>query len=419
MFKNIFLTCLLSIALACSGQTSTLLDLEEVMRDYRAHLPRPAHKEVSQEMTALNAAKFVLGFLGDQEKEELSSSLRTIDPFHDFGSLQSTMIFHNYYQTEQGEIHIKSDRDKRVGQLYRTLLESLQRQTPVVGYLYGSAFKSAYLFDAHTKKGKVLSRGVDLQERLEYESYAHLQRNLRNVGISFHFVVIRDAFHAYALDLSGENEKIQPCTPEIASYGQAIAGVAKEAGIVVMELSDLKDLYGRSFESCVRDRTATVLRRAETENTTDVKGLSGFFEKEYEHEAFSRKEKSVRALKRAKRYLALKNCVKEQEEGFIFNTFSVHFGQNASLISFSIHVEDYLKSCIKLPLRPLPRFKGGCNAQHQIPLLQRTSSGNFFFYSVRADIMRKIMGLITVTSRNVSGHKTLYYEGDLDLESTK
>lgn len=418
MLKKIIPYIVISLFLTSSLDASTGLSFEDVLQDYRQTLPSPPLEGESPEITALRATTFVLGFLGEREKNDLSSSIKTIDPFHPLDSVQSLMTFHHYYTTQEGAFALKTERDKRVGQLYRTLLKCLHEQTPLIGYLYGSAFKSASVFNHKT--GKVLSRRSDLQERLEYEAYAHLQKGLCFLGIPFHVVILRDVFHAYALDLSSKEEKITPLAPEITSYGHEIANIAKQANVTVLELSDLKDLHGCSFEFFIQGQTTTLAQRATTLAFCDLKGLSGFFEKEYEHEKGTKREKSARASERARRYLTLKGLVKENEHRFMINSFLDRFGSDAAFVPFSIHVEDYLKSCEKLPLRPLSRFRGGCNPQHQLPLLQRKATGQFIFYSVRADVMKKILARLgTLPTIQVGGYETFYYEGDQNLDTIK
>ncbi len=419
MFKKIILFSLICAALISSGYACDF-NLDEVRQDYLKTLPSPPLRGPTEEQTALNAATFLLSFLGKREENELSLSLKTIDPFHDLDSVQSTMMFHHYYQTSTDSFSLKSERDKKVGHLYRALLSGLRHGTPLVGYLYGSAFKSAYPFNGQTQKGKVLSREVDLQERLEYEAYAYIQESLKRMGITFHIAVIRDVFHTYALDLSSDDERIHPHTPEIEQYGHQITRLAKETNVTVMELSDLKNVYGYSFEAFIQEHLSTIFQEPSTLESRDLKGLSGFFEKEYDYEKGTRKEKSARALTRAKRYITLKQFVKRHEDRFVINSFLNLFGFNAALIPFSIHVEDYLTNCDKLPIRPLSRFKGGCNPQHQLPFLYKTPTNQFIFYSIRGDLLKKILSKTKAASIiDLDGYKTLYYEGDVDLDTIK
>jgi hypothetical protein len=104
----------------------------------------------------------------------------------------------------------------------------------------------------------------------------------------------------------------------------------------------------------------------------------------------------------------------------VINSFLNLFGFNAALIPFSIHVEDYLTNCDKLPIRPLSRFKGGCNPQHQLPFLYKTPTNQFIFYSIRGDLLKKILSKTKAASIiDLDGYKTLYYEGDVDLDTIK
>lgn len=417
MFKKICLFLFMFSILITSGHACESFSLDEIIGDYRKTFPAPPLKGLYDKETAFNGTTFLLGFLGIKEKDEITLSLHTIDTQHNFDSLQNTMMFHHYYQMQSVDFISKTERDQKIGHLYRILVHALNDYNPIVGYLYGSAFKSAYLFDLQTQKGKVLSRGVDLQERLEYEAYRYIQESLKSIGITFHFVVIPDVFHTYALSLSCEDEKIGPETPEIEQYGHAISMIAKETNVCVMSLSDLKDIYGISFDMFIKTNQQSVLQGAHTLNPKEVQGLKGFFEKEYEYEKGTKKEKGARALERAKRYIALKKFVKQYEDRFILNTFLSFFGSNVALVPFSIHVEDYMQNCAKLPIRPLSKFKGGCNPQHQLPLLQRTSSGSYQFYSIRNDIMKKfIQQRILMRIIEIDGYKTYFYEGDKNFE---
>lgn len=420
MFKKIILYSLVYAAFMSRGHASDDFDLNDVRQDYVRTLPSPPLRAATEEQTALNATTFLLSFLGEREKDDLALSLHTINPFHALDSIQSTMMFHHYHQTNTDNFALKSERDKKIGHLYRALLSGLRHGTPLVGYLYGSAFKSAYPFNGQTQKGKVLSREVDLQERLEYEAYAYIQESLESIGLVFHIAVIRDVFHTYALDLSNNDEKIQAHTPEIQQYGQQIAHLAKETNVTVIELCDLKNIYGYSFEAFIQDHLSSLLQEATTLETCELKGLSGFLEKEYDYEKGTRKEKAARAALRAKRYVTLKQFVKRHEDRFVINSFLNIFGFNTALIPFSIHVEDYLSNCDKFPIRPLLRFKGGCNPQHQIPVLYRTSTSHFIFYSVRGDLLKKILSKTAKTSIiYLNGYKTLYCEGGLNLDAAK
>lgn len=296
---------------------------------------------------------------------------------------------------------------------YNCFKKALENNEPLVGYLYGSAFKSANLYDFESKKGKVLSRSVDLQERVEYETYSYLQEHLRALGINFHFVVIRDTFHAISLDLGSDSEKISKNAPEIRQYGKEIHQISQEAQVVTLDLQDLMDASGKSLGSLIDENLDKVVAKSKNTNASEVAGIKGFLSKEYAYEAGSSSQKNKQAVERAKRYVAMKTFTKEHEASFLIPTFAREFGANVNVIPFSIHVEDYLKTCAKVPLRTMRHFLGGCNAQHQLPLLQRKSDGTYKFYTIRSDYMNKLNGTELIS---VGSYKTILFNGDEEVE---
>ncbi|MBX9785828.1 MAG: hypothetical protein K2Y08_00675 [Alphaproteobacteria bacterium] len=353
------------------------------------------------------ATKFIFEFLEEEEGGSLRKSLENI---HVPLAMAS-------FSEDQGDFRVKSPLDQRIEFFYRCFLKALESQEPLVGYLYGSAFKSANLYDPASKKGKVLSRSVDLQERMEYETYGYLQEHLRTLGINFHFVVIRDTFHALSLDLGSPSEKISKDTPEIRQYGEEIHHISREVQVRTLDLQNLMNNLGKPLDCFIDENLESIVAIAKTIDASNVTGIKGFLNKEYAYEIGSNSKKEKQVVERAKRYVAMKAFVKENEASFLIPTLKREFGENVLLIPFSIHVEDYLENCAKVPLRTIRHFFGGCNAQHQLPLLQKKSDGTYKFFTIRSDFMNKFLQVFEnkIELINVGSYKTLFYSGDEDV----
>ena len=331
----------------------------------------------------------------EEERESFRKPLETLDASLAMGSPSEDPILNN------------------LRAFYGCFIKALENNEPLVGYLYGSAFKSANLYDFESKKGKVFSRSVDLQERMEYETYSYLQEHLRALGINFHFVVIRDTFHAISLDLGSPSERISKNATEIRQYGKEIHQISEETQVRTLDLEDLRDDFGKPLDCLIDENLDKVIVMSKNMEASKVAGIKGFLSKEYAYETGSSSQKNKQAVERAKRYVAMKTFTKEHEASFLIPTFTREFGANVNVIPFSIHVEDYLKTCAKVPLRTIRHFLGGCNAQHQLPLLQKKSDGAYKFYTIRSDYMNKLNGTELIS---VGPYKTMLYRGDEELE---
>jgi hypothetical protein len=354
------------------------------------------------------ATKFIFEFLKEEEGVSLRKSLENMDAPLAMASSSE----------DQGDLRFKSPLDQRVEFFYRYFVKALENQEPLVGYLYGSAFKSANLYDPASKKGKVLSRSIDLQECMEYETYGYLQEHLRALGINFHFVVIRDTFHALSLDLGSPSEKISKNTPEIRQYGEEIHHISREVQVRTLDLQNLMNGLGKPLDCFIDENLGSIVATAKTIDKSKVAGIKGFLNKEYAYEMGSKSKKEKQAIERAKRYVAMKTFTKEQEASFLIPTLMREFGENVHLIPFSIHVEDYLETCAKVPLRTIRHFLGGCNAQHQLPLLQKKSDGTYKFFTIRSDFMNKLLQKHENKTELISidSYKTMLYSGDEDID---
>jgi len=399
------------------SSNSAHAELDEILADYRRTLPVPQEPADNFNETALRATQFVCQFLENDKRKQLGQSLDTLDHFAPIDSLMGQMSFYNFYRDTHGVLQFKSPRDQKIGSIYSTFLSSLQRKSPVVGYLYGSAFKSAYVYDLQSHKGKVLSRDVDLQERIEYETYRYLMGHLRHFGIDFHFVIIRDDFHAHSLCLH-PSEKIYKDAPEITKYGSDIHRISQESEVTTLDLQDLRSVSQQSFETFIEHNLEGVLGKAKEVLSQRVSGLKSFLKREYEYEVFTNTQKEKRALVRAKRYSAMKDFVREHEKKFLPLSLKSRFGMNAEFIPFSIHAEDYIANCNKIPLRTILNFLGGCNAQHQLPLLQKRTDGTYKFYTIRSDFMKKVFQKRkeAVSLVKIENYQTFFYSGDDDIE---
>ncbi len=62
-------------------------------------------------------------------------------------------------------------------------------------------------------------------------------------------------------------------------------------------------------------------------------------------------------------------------------------------------------------------FLGGCNSQHQLPLLQQMKDGTYKMYTIRSDMMNKLFKQrpAELTSIDVGKYKTFFYEGDENI----
>ncbi|MDI9638440.1 hypothetical protein QPK87_03350 [Kamptonema cortianum] len=354
------------------------------------------------------AIKFIFEFLKEEEGVSLRKSLENM-------GAPLAMAFSS---EDQGDLRIKSPLDQRVEFFYRCFIKALESQEPLVGYLYGSAFKSANLYDPASKNGKVLSRSVDLQERMEYETYWYLQEHLRALGINFHFIVIRDTFHALSLDLGSPSEKISKNAPEIRQYGEEIHRISREVQVRTLDLQNLMNNLGEPLDCFIDENLESIVSISRTIDASKIAGIKGFLNKEYAYEMGSKSKKEKQAIERAKRYIAMKAFTKEQEASFLIPTLMREFGENVRLIPFSIHVEDYLETCAKVPLRTIRHFLGGCNAQHQLPLLQKKSDGSYKFYTIRSDFLNKLLQIYEnkIELINVDSYRTLLYSGDEDID---
>ncbi len=396
--------------------------LEEVLEHYRKTLPTPPKRGDSLNETALRATHFICKFLKEEEGISLRESLKTIDTSSSLDSLAEQSFFYNLYRGQDGALRFKSSLEKRIASLYQLFLRALQRKAPIVGYLYGAAFKSAYLYNFHTGKGKVLARSVDLQERIEYETYRYLREHLRALEIDFQFVVIRDTFHALSLNL-GAKDRIYASAPEIIQYGREVQRISRETHICTLNLEDL--MYGIiqpipkeiTFDRFIEENSKIVLAKSHDIPKQRSMRLKGFFAKEYDDEDFSRSQKEKRAMERAQRYLGMKDFVREHEKKFLIPTFMRLFGADVHLIPFSMHVEEYLPTCEKVPLRTIMNFCGGCNTKHQLPFLQQKSNGSLIVCSIRNDMMTKLFQKYGKGIRliDVGPYKTFSYQGDENL----
>lgn len=354
------------------------------------------------------ATKFIFEFLKDEEGESLRKSLK---------NLNAPLAMPSSSE-DQGDLRVKSPLDQKVEFFYRCFIKALESQEPLVGYLYGSAFKSANVYDLASKKGKVLSRSVDLQERMEYETYWYLQEHLRALGINFYFVIIRDMFHAISLDLGSPSEKISKNAPEIRQYGEEIHHISREVQVRTLDLQNLMNRSGKPLDCFIDENFESIVTISKAIDASKIAGIKGFLNKEYAYEMGSNSRKEKQAIERAKRYVAMKTFVKEHEASFLIPTLMREFGENVHLIPFSIHVEDYLENCAKVPLRTISYFLGGCNAQHQLPLLQKKSDGTYKFYTVRSDFMNKFLQIYETKTEliRVDSYKTLLYSGDEEID---
>ncbi len=367
MFKLYrFVFMMLFLASLTSAQGYPFLD--EVLESCRKSLPVAPSKADSLEETAFRATTFIYQFLEEDKKNQIKKSVETIEPTASLDSLFDQMRFHHFYGERR---ELKELRDQKIGSTYRTLLKALQNKEPIVGYLYGLAFKSAYIYDPMMLKGKVLSRNIDLQELIEFETYKHIEKTLKALGFDFHFVIIRDTFHAISLNLSNSGEKIYDNANEILEYGKQIHKISNETGITTLDIHDLENCQGQSLSSFISENLNFIMEKAKDIPSQDISGFKGFLRREYEYESLSGTQKDKQAILRAKRYSAMKTFVKDHEGGFLYPTLRKHFGPTVCMLPFSIHVEDYIGNCIKIPLNTIQNFIGGCNAQHQLPLLQK------------------------------------------------
>lgn len=393
--------------------------LDEVLEDYRKTLPVYPKRGTSDEETALRAAQFVFHFMEEEKSIALQPSLNRIDLSCPRDSLMDYMMFHTYYEDAQGGNHFKDTRDQQIGSIYRSFLDALQHNAPIVGPISYHGFKSAYIYNAQTKKGKVLSRDVDLQERVNYETYRYLQDGIRQVGIDFHFIVLRDTFLALAFNLSlDKSEKIYKGAPAISKYGQDIQKIANETNIMTLDFCDLKNILGNSFDVFIENNLKTIIDNAkEVPNEKKVCDMKCFLKKEYEYESCSNTQKEKRAMERAKRNTSIMTFMRKYEDGFLLPTFMNRFGDNVIILPFSTQVENHLEACKKIPLRNSTHFLGGCNSQHQLPLLQQKQDGTYKFYTIRSDYMNKLFEKKSdeIILTDVDNYKTFLYKGDESL----
>lgn len=392
--------------------------LEDVLEDYRKTLPPYPERATTPEETASRATQFVFQFMEEEKSVELESPLNRIDLSSPLDSVMEVMMFHTYYKDAQGMNQFKNARDQRVGAIYRSFLSALTKNTPVVGPLYYHGFKSASIYNAISKKGKVLSRDVDLQERVNYETYRHLQEGLQYAGIDFRFVILRDTFLAQAFNLSGDqSEKIYQGAPEISKYGEAIQKISEETNIITLDFSDLKNIIGSPFDIFIESNLQTIIDDAKSvPSEKTVLDMKSFLRKEYEYESCSNSQKEKRALERAKRNTAIMAFMRKHEQNYLLPTFMERFGYNFIILPFSTQVESHLKECKKIPIRN-SKFLGGCNSQHQLPLLQQKQDGTYKFYTIRSDYMNKFIDKKAdeIMLANVGTYKTFLYKGDDNL----
>ena len=396
-----------------AGATENLPSLEGVLEACKKALPPAPLKQPDDHNTSLEATRFLLSLTELECRDNILKSLKTIDPENELDSLLNYHSFHIYDRPKDTGPLFKDERAQNVGNLYKALRYSLQTQAPFVAYLYGCAFKSSYPYDLKSGKGKVISsEKIDLQELVECQTYSYVQEALRALGINFHFVIIRDTFHALALRLT-DSDRLRENSPEIGLYGEQIHKMYSRFGIKILNFHDLKNQQGDSFESFLKRNPNDVMNTKLNKDL--VLPLKGFMSKEYAYEAGSNKTKEQNSLRRAERYVALKEFVRLHEANYLIPSLIFLFGPEVTMVPFSIHVEEYTKTCRKIPLRTISNFSGGCNAQHQLPLVYIRGT-DLTCYTVRSDKLNALQkeSPQKLTFEEIEGYATFVYRNDVE-----
>ena len=314
------------------------------------------------------------------------------------------------------DLEFTEERDHNISSFYQGFVESLTNKAPVVGYMYYHGFKSSNIYDKETGKGKVLSSNIDLQDQINYETYKYLQTGLRQLGINFHFVVLRDTFQALTLQLDSTDKQLYKGSPEILQYGESIQKISSESDIASIDCYALKNINGESFEEYIENNLQQIIKNAENVPHEDAVKLKAFLEKEYESGPGSNTQKKKNAMIRAKRYQATLDFMRKHEASYLVPTFKERFGENYIPLPFSTQ-ESHVTLCKKVPLRNIQNFIGGCNSQHQLPLLQQMTDGTYKMYTIRSDMMNKILKEKNEEAirTDIGGYSTFFYKGDEDF----